>query len=474
MPHPKEIQVVDNQHDKLEVNSDGSINTFVGSSSNVIGKVGIVDHSGNQVGVCACGSDYALYIHSVGEIDPDNSTSTPLGISGVYSGTAVEITNESVICVSVFADEDSAASGLNIQQSIDGVNWDHGDTFTIGGGVSENYTINPHAQWYKIDYTNGTTAQSAFRMQAILKSAYVKPSAHRVGGDISNQDDAELVKAVLSGENGDGLFHNVKTTADGNLTISDNSSGLAIAQGNTSGVSFIHKFGAAPDFDISDGFVTVWDGAEDGEAYEAMTYTYSTSADIDYLSAEDNGDTQEVEVQGLDLNYDLVVQTKALTGQTPVALDTALIRVFRIINIGSVDFANHVFCYVSTGTTVTAGVPQDGAKVRAVVHSDNNQTEMAIFTIPAGKTGYMRDWYASTAGAKKDSSHTIKVIARPLGQVFQLKHTGNIDVNGTSYVKHDYFEPEVFTEKTDIEIRMDSDTDIAGVAAGFDMVLVDN
>ena len=31
-----------------------------------------------------------------------------------------------------------------------------------------------------------------------------------------------------------------------------------------------------------------------------------------------------------------------------------------------------------------------------------------------------------------------------------------------------------FTEKTDIEIRMDTDQDIAGVSAGFDIVLVDN
>jgi len=473
-PQPKEIQVVDQDHHKLDVNSDGSINTFVGSSSNVIGNVGIVDPSGNQVGVCTCGSDYALYIHSVGEVDPDNSTSTPLGISGVYSGTAVEITNESVICVSVFADEDSAASGLNIQQSVDGINWDHSDTFTIGGGVSENYTINPHAQWYKIDYTNGTTGQSAFRMQSILKASYVKPSAHRVGGDISNQDDAELVKAVLSGENGDGLFHNVKTTADGNLTISDNSDGLAIAKGNVTGTSFIHKFGAAPDFDTGDGFVTVWDGAEDNEPYESMQYVYSTTADIDYLTAQSSNDTQLVEVQGLTSSYDLITQTKTLTGQTPVALDTPLIRVFRVKNIGSVDFESHVFSYVSSGTTVTNGVPQDGSKVRAVVHNGNNQTEMAVFTIPAGKTGYMRDWYASTAGAKRASSHTIRVLARPFGQVFQLKHTGNIDVNGTSYIKHQYIEPEKFTEKTDIEIRMDTDQNIAGVAAGFDIVLVDN
>ena len=281
-------------------------------------------------------------------------------------------------------------------------------------------------------------------------------------------------KSIITGQDQNGAYKDVQTTIDGDLKISDNSSGLSIAENKVTGKSFIHKFGAAPDFDVSDGFVTVWDGAEDGEPYESMQYVYSTTNDIDFIVAEDNTDTQDIEIQGLDINYNIVIQTITLTGQTPAALTTNLIRVFRLKNVGNVDLTGHVFCYVSAGTTVTAGVPQDGAKVRAIIHGINNQTEMAVFTIPAGKTGYMRDWYASTAGAKRDSAHTIRLLARPFGQVFQLKHTGNIDVSGTSYIKHDYTEPEKFTEKTDIEIRMNTNQDIAGVAAGFDIVLVDN
>jgi len=91
------------------------------------------------------------------------------------------------------------------------------------------------------------------------------------------------VSARIQGQDDDGNWNNVGTTPDGDLTISDNSSGLSIAQGRVSGTSFIHKFGNSPKFNKDDGFVTVWDGADDGDDYESMQYIYSATADIDTL-----------------------------------------------------------------------------------------------------------------------------------------------------------------------------------------------
>lgn len=271
-------------------------------------------------------------------------------------------------------------------------------------------------------------------------------------------------------ENGD--VKEVNVTENGDLTISDNSDGLAIAEGRVTGKTSVNKFGYAPNFDVADDFVTVWDGAEAGAVWESMNYVYSTSADIDSLCAEDNLDTQTVEVQGLDSNFDLINQTKTLTGNTPVALDTALIRVFRMKNIDSESFRNHIFCYVGAGTTVSSGIPQDGTKVRAVIHAAENQTEMAVFTIPNQKTGYMRSWYASTAGAKKDSKHTIKILARPFGGVFQLKQRRNF-TSETGLDPQPYDTPPSYGAKTDIEMVVDTDKDDSGASAGFNIVLVD-
>jgi len=42
------------------------------------------------------------------------------------------------------------------------------------------------------------------------------------------------------------------------LDVFSESMSLEIAKGNISGTTFIHKFGAAPDFDTSDNEVSVW------------------------------------------------------------------------------------------------------------------------------------------------------------------------------------------------------------------------
>lgn len=279
------------------------------------------------------------------------------------------------------------------------------------------------------------------------------------------------VMARLQAQKDDGTIINITSTDSGNLRTSDAESGLAIAKGDVVNTSFIHKFGDAPDFDITDGFVTVWDGANDA-GINQMQYVYSTSAIIDSLSSSNDGDTQDIEVLGLDSSYATITQTITLTGQTRKALDTNLIRVFRARNVSNTDLAGDVYCYENTALTL--GVPNDTTKVRAVIIVGNNQTLMAVYTIPAGKIGYMRDWYASTSGAKQDSSHIIKLSARPFGQVFQLKHKSSIAAIGTSYIHHKYKEPEIFTEKSDIEMMTNTDANIAGVSAGFDIVLVDS
>ena len=409
-----------------------------------------------------------------GEQDTNNSTTAALGISGVYTGTPTDTLDYAVIQVAVYSDVASGTDGLCVQFSQDATNWYWEDTFTVPADTGKTYSFQPVAPYYRIVYSNGATGQSTFTLSATPKKTYIKPSSHRIQDPISTEDDAELVKAVLTGVDPAGTFRNVDTTTDGDLTISDNSSGFAISKGDVTGHSVVHKFGHAPDFDQADGEVTVWDGAEDGTSWENMVYDYSSTGDIDSVSSSSGTDTQEIEIQGLDANTNLLIQTATLNGQTRVALATNMLRVFRMKNVNSTDLTGHVFVY--TNNTLTAGVPDDAASIRGIIQPENNQTEMAIYTIPAGKTGYVMSWYVSSSGASKDINYVMRLKARQHGGVFQLKHKMSINDFATSSYQHDYFAPLIFTAGTDIEMTIEcaASATAAAISGGFEIILVDD
>jgi hypothetical protein len=435
----------------------------------------LIDSNGNEAEIT---DDGQLHVVMEGKLDTNNTTTTPLGIGGVYTGTGTDISRYSGIGLNVTSDQASATNGLCVFFSKDGSTWFCGEEYTVGANSQKFFTPPTQSKYYRIQYTNGAVAQTTFDLHVMLRKSPFKWSSHNISDPISSDDDAELVKSVLTGEDPTGIFNTVSTTVDGDLKISNQSSGLSIAKGDVTGATFIHKFGEAPDFDSGDGAVTVWDGANDSlfSGSPPMVYTYSTSADIGTISSSSAGDTVDIEIQGLDTNYDIVTQTVTLTGQADALLPTNLIRVFRMKNIGSTDLVGIIYLRTN-GSGQTTGVPNTANTVRAIINNGNNQTLMSIYTIPNGKTGYMRDWYAAQAGANRSSGYKIRLRAMPFGQVFQLKHTSAITENGSSYIQHQYEEPEVFEEKTDIEMTVattDSPITGADVSAGFDMVLIDN
>jgi len=247
---------------------------------------------------------------------------------------------------------------------------------------------------------------------------------------------------------------------------------LEIAKGNITGHSFIHKFGNAPDFDTGDGAVDIWDGAND-DGSDLMSYTYSATANIDSLSSSNDADIQDIEVQGLDSNFNIVVQTITLTGQTRVALTTDLIRVFRLKNVGSVNLVGVCYCFVNVATT--GGVPNTLGNIRAQISNGNNQTLMALFTIPNDTVGYLDSFGANSSGVRKSSAYQVDLFARPFGQVFQLKHRRAFDDSISSGTEKEYDVPERFTAKTDLVIRVNALTAAvteANISASFDLILV--
>ena len=261
---------------------------------------------------------------------------------------------------------------------------------------------------------------------------------------------------------------------DGSMSTFDAGSGLNRSRGRVTGQTFIHKFGEATDFDTGDLEVSLTDLSNDAVT-DLMQYVYSTTNDIDSVISSSASDTGAVELQGLASDYSLTNQTVTLNGQTRVAIPTPLRRVFRMKNVGSTNFVGNVCTYITNAPT-SSGVVTLNTDVRSCVNNGNNQTLMAIYTIPLGKKGYMRSFFAATSGGSRSTNYKIRLKARPLGGVFQLKHVTSLVDAGTTHFNHVYVEPEVFASGTDIEMTAETtESAISGsaVSGGFDIVLVD-
>ena len=245
---------------------------------------------------------------------------------------------------------------------------------------------------------------------------------------------------------------------------------LEVSKGNIPGHSSVNKFGTNTD---------IADGTEEIVWSPSHAYTWSTTADITDIvssSTSDNGKT--IEVQGLDANWDLVVQEKALgtPATTSVTLDTPLIRCFRMrVNDAATNVGN-VQCGV--GATTTSFTT---ANLRAQVDAARGQTLMAMYTIPNGKTGYFTKYYGVLVGDNGPPTKTpdqmiwrVYIADRDNGYDFQLKHATAGVYTGTTILQHEFQPPVKVTQKSDIYITANPEGDIGSASAGFDLILVDD
>ncbi len=224
-----------------------------------------------------------------------------------------------------------------------------------------------------------------------------------------------------------------------------------------------HKFGRNPDVDAAE---DIWD--------YGGTYTFLTSAATLYASSSETADTQVIQVYGLDADWALQDTTVTLSGRSQVKIGTGVtwMRMFRAKNIGTTDLTGDV--YIAKTDTLTAGVPNTASKIKAMIISPNNNTLMAIYTIPAGYTGYLLTFYSSMNRRTTTGSADIAFYVKPFGQVFQLADFASLVGGGTSFLNRPFMIPKDMVAKSDIKMRVTPSANDTDVSAGFDVILVPN
>ncbi len=240
---------------------------------------------------------------------------------------------------------------------------------------------------------------------------------------------------------------------------------LEIAKGNVTGTLGINKFGR--NTSVTDGNTEeVWDGS--------AAYVWPATALMTKISQTTDQATmrgEDVQIEGLDASWDYVVQTATLNGSdtvTAVTLATPLIRCFRMEVQADVVTTSPIRVH-------NTGESQD----YAIIGTGNNQTLMAIYTVPNGKTAYMTQFYAvAHPGSGAPTKLDVKLWAKDNANSYEkkLKHVLGVaaDVDAYGFLPVQFRPYKKFTQKTDIYVSASPTGAAVDISAGFDLIVVDN
>jgi hypothetical protein len=199
---------------------------------------------------------------------------------------------------------------------------------------------------------------------------------------------------------------------------------------------------------------TVWDAggiyAYPGSAV-AMTVTSAGGA-------TDSG--VKVLVCGLDTNYEELEEEVTLNASGTATTSGLFIRVFR--------------AYVSGSTSPTGNITiANGGTTYAQITNGENQTLMAVYTVPAGKTLYINEGIATHGTATSGGVFmTVRFMVRPYGGVMRTQV--KLDVV-ESQIYYPFAYPIKVTEKSDVEVRAICNKNQSNaISASFNGVLVVN
>lgn len=286
-----------------------------------------------------------------------NTTYTALSGAGTFTGTWEDVSKYVSVVVSCKAD----VGGTLYLEFTDNKNDSTADstlTYTVDANINEVHKLTITAQWYRVRYVNGSSAQSSFKIQSLVgnHSMLTAPLNLSLGQDA----DAIPVRSIASE--------------------------IDIAEGKRAGYSIINKFGRNTDVDTG----TLPEDVNNGQdAYAGFPLGDDETITITSTSAEDTNTTGAgawtMRIFGLDSNGDLQQEDVNLNGITGVTTSNTFTRVFRaiVLTSASSNTAFNVGAITLKHTTTTANI-------FAIMAANTNQTENTAYTIPNGCTGYLR------------------------------------------------------------------------------------
>jgi len=228
---------------------------------------------------------------------------------------------------------------------------------------------------------------------------------------------------------------------------------------------YIEKFGA--NLSVGVDIETIW---EAGGIYEYLTVASTVSA-----ISDDSGDTvagtgaRTIEIQGLDSNYNTVTEIISTNGTSSGPASTnEFLRIYRaLVKTAGSTGTNEGQINVNAGSTTVISI---GTKGTGVNKEGFGQSQTSVYTIPAGKTGYITQWSVGSSIYNSGVQAFLMLSEPNDGPIMRTKDIMFLN----NYSIKDYKVPLQALEKTDIEVRAYDTSSGIPVSTSYNVILVDN
>lgn len=306
-----------------------------------------------------------------GGVDELNSTIDLLGISETFTGTFVD--NSIYSSVTIVANVDVIGT-LKFQFSADGITVDRTKTVQVIPARGSKHTLAVISKFFRVEYVNGTTAQSSMIIQTILHKFKSKNLTATTSESIGPGNDVELVRIA------------------NNLEVD-----IALGRVGDQSANFI--FGT--NRNISTTEEDIW---EEGGIYNWL----SSATTLEIVSIDVADDiaglgAQAVVILGLDANFDEIQEVVLMNGAgTSGATTNLFLRVNRVavVQAGTLRGSNFddLTIQASGGGVVLSNITGTGS----TGNSDYGYgiSQMGLYTIPAKKDFLVEDLTINVSGGK--------------------------------------------------------------------------
>ncbi len=244
-----------------------------------------------------------------------------------------------------------------------------------------------------------------------------------------------------------------------------------VARSLVPGQKGVLQFGRNGDIDMGSTPEDVWEGSGIYVPPTVAMIHSMVSTSTDDAAAGTGART--VRIEGLDTSFLEITEDLTLNGTTAVSTTLA----YRRINFVRVETAGSG--QVNAGD-ITLTMQNAPVTVTAHLETGRGQLTQAIYTVPAGTTGYMGRLYAIVNKSGVAASTASVTLFGRTGidgsePAIRNKFTAGLSRDGAGYISHDLTPPMVLDGPCDLFFRVEEvSANDTSVDAGFDIVLVED